>query len=45
MLKDLDIAPGDWAEVKSLMLLIEKLPHQLAGHNRCRFVSKSEGLD
>ena len=56
MLKDLDTAPDDpaelrrinallAAEVKSQALLIEKLQHQLAGHNRHRFGSKSEGLD
>ncbi|OED49358.1 transposase [Rhodobacteraceae bacterium (ex Bugula neritina AB1)] len=56
MLKDLDTAPDDpaelrrinallAAEVKSQALLIEKLQHQLSGHNRHRFGSKSEGLD
>ena len=33
------------AEVKSQALMIEKLQHQLAGHNRHRFGSKSESLD
>lgn len=56
MLKDLDIAPEDPAElravnrllageVKALTLKVEQLQHQLAGHNRHRFSSKSEGLD
>jgi len=56
MLNDLDIHPEDpsglrqmnrllAAEVKSQALLIEKLKHQLAGHNRHRFGSKSESLD
>jgi transposase len=56
MLKDLDIAPEDPAElravnrlladeVKALTLKVEQLQHQLAGHNRHRFGSKSEGLD
>ena len=56
MLKALDILPEDptelravsrilAAEVKSQALLIEKLKHQLAGHNRHRFGSKSESLD
>ena len=56
MLNDLDIGPDDpaelrrantllAAEVKSQALLIEKLQHQLAGHNRHRFGSKSESLD
>ena len=56
MLNDLDLLPEDAsglrqmnrllaAEVKSQALLIEKLKHQLAGHNRNRFGSKSESLD
>jgi transposase len=56
MLKDLDIAPDDPAElravnrlladeVKSQALLIEKLKHQLAGQNRHRFGVRSESLD
>lgn len=56
MLKDLDITPDDPAElravnrlladeVKSQALLIEKLKHQLAGHNRHRFGVRSESLD
>jgi len=56
MLNGLDIHPEDpsglrqmnrllAAEVKSQALLIEKLKHQLAGHNRHRFGSKSENLD
>ena len=56
MLKDLDIAPEDPVElravnrllaeeVKALTLKVEQLQHQLAGHNRHRFGSKSEGLD
>ena len=56
MLKDLDIAPEDPAEmrivnrlladeVKALTLKVEQLQHQLAGHNRHRFGSKSESLD
>ena len=56
MLNDLDLLPEDpsglrqmnrllAAEVKSQALLIEKLKHQLAGHNRHRFGSKSESLD
>ena len=56
MLKDLDIAPKDPAEmravnrllaneVKALTLKVEQLQHQLAGHNRHRFGSKSESLD
>lgn len=56
MLNDLDIAPEDPAElravnrlladeVKALTLKVEQLQHQLAGHNRHRFGSKSEGLD
>ena len=32
-------------ELKSRDILIEKLKHQLAGHNRHRFGAKSEGLD
>lgn len=56
MLKDLDIAPEDPVElravnrlladeVKALTLKVEQLQHQLSGHNRNRFGSKSEGLD
>lgn len=56
MLKDLDITPDDPAElqavnrlladeVKSQALPIEKLKHQLAGHNRHRFGVRSESLD
>ena len=56
MLNDLNIGSDDpaelrranallAAEVKSQALLIEKLQHQLAGHNRHRFGSKSESLD
>jgi len=56
MLKDLDITPEDPAEmrvvnrlladeVKALTLKVEQLQHQLAGHNRHRFGSKSENLD
>jgi transposase len=56
MLKDLDIAPDDpgelravnrllAAEVKALSLKVEQLQHQLHGHNRHRFGSKSESLD
>lgn len=56
MLKDFDTLPEDpselravskllAAEVKSQALMIEKLKHQLAGHNRHRFGSKSESLD
>ncbi|WP_120631585.1 IS66 family transposase [Ruegeria sp. EL01] len=56
MLNDLDIGSDDpdelrranallAAEVKSQALLIEKLQHQLAGHNRHRFGSTSESLD
>lgn len=33
------------AEIRSRDLLIEKLKHQLAGHNRHRFGASSEGLD
>ncbi|MCI4665466.1 MAG: IS66 family transposase [Neomegalonema sp.] len=33
------------AEIRSQALLIEKLKHQLAGHNRYRFGASSEGLD
>ena len=33
------------AEVKSLTLKVEQLRHQLSGHNRHRFGTKSEGLD
>ena len=32
-------------EVKALTLKVEQLQHQLAGHNRHRFGSKSESLD
>lgn len=32
-------------EVKALTLKVEQLQHQLSGHNRNRFGSKSEGLD
>lgn len=56
MLKDLDIAPEDPAElkainqllakeVKALSLKVEQLQHQLHGANRHRFGSKSESLD
>ena len=56
MLKDFDITPDDPAElravnrlladeVKALSLKVEQLQHQLHGHNRHRFGSKSEGLD
>ena len=56
MLRDFDALPEDpselravskllAAEVKSQALMIEKLKHQLAGHNRHRFGSKSESLD
>ena len=56
MLKDLDITPDDPAElravnrlladeVKALSLKVEQLQHQLHGHNRHRFGSKSESLD
>ena len=56
MLNDLQTLPDDPAELKGLVgllagelksrdLLIEKLKHQLAGHNRHRFGSKSESLD
>lgn len=56
MISDLDIQSDDpeelrrvnvmlAAEVKSQALLIEKLQHQLAGHNRHRFGSKSESSD
>ena len=56
MLKDLDITPEDPAElrvvnrlladeVKALSLKVEQLQHQLHGHNRHRYGSKSEGLD
>ena len=33
------------AEVKSLTLKVEQLRHQLSGHSRHRFGTKSEGLD
>lgn len=53
MLKDFDAAPDDPAElkaanklladeVKALTLKVEQLQHQLHGHNRHRFGSKSE---
>lgn len=56
MLETLDIPPEDPAElraanrlladeVKALTLKVEHLQNQLAGHNRHRFVSRSEGLD
>ncbi len=56
MLNDLDITPNDPEElravnrlmadeVKALSLKVEQLQHQLHGHNRHRFGSKSEGLD
>lgn len=56
MLNSLDITPDDPAElrsvnrlladeVKALSLKAEQLQHQLHGHNRHRFGSKSEGLD
>ncbi len=56
MLKDLDITPDDPAElravnrlladeVKALSLKVEQLQHQLHGHSRHRFGSKSETLD
>lgn len=56
MLNTLDILPDDpaelravstllAAEVKALTLKVEQLQHQLAGHNRHRFGSKSESLD
>jgi transposase len=56
MLNDLEILPEDPSrlremvsvlagELKSRDLLIEKLKHQLAGHNRHRFGAKSESLD
>jgi transposase len=56
MLNDLKSLPADpvelqgmvtllASEVKSQALLIEKLQHQLHGHNRHRFGSKSESLD
>jgi len=56
MLNDLKSLPDDpselkglvtllTSEVKSQALLIEKLQHQLHGHNRHRFGSKSESLD
>ena len=56
MLNDLDITPDDPAElrvvnrlladeVKALSLKVEQLQHQLHGHNRHRFGSKSEQLD
>jgi transposase len=56
MLNDLETLPDDPSrlremvsvladELKSRDLLIEKLKHQLAGHNRHRFGFKSESLD
>jgi len=56
MLNSLDILPEDptelrevsellVSEVKALSLKVEQLQHQLHGHNRHRFGSKSEGLD
>ena len=56
MLNNLDITPDDPAElravnrlladeVKALSLKVEQLQHQLHGHNRHRFGSKSESLD
>lgn len=56
MLSSLDITPDDPEElrsvnrlladeVKALSLKVEQLQHQLHGHNRHRFGSKSEGLD
>ena len=56
MVDDLETLPDDPAELKALVgllgnevksqaLLIEKLKHQLAGHNRHRFGAKAEGLD
>ena len=56
MLNDLDFTPNDPEElravnrlladeVKALSLKVEQLQHQLHGHNRHRFGSKSEGLD
>ena len=56
MLKDFDTTPDDPAElkvanklladeVKALTLKVEQLQHQLHGHNRHRFGSKSESAD
>ncbi len=56
MLNDLETLPDDPSrlreivsvlagELKSRDILIEKLKHQLAGHNRHRFGAKSESLD
>ncbi len=56
MLNDLRTLPDDADELKALVgvlgnelksrdILIEKLKHQLAGHNRHRFGSPSESLD
>lgn len=56
MLNSLDIIPDDPEElrsvnrlladeVKALSLKIEQLQHQLHGHNRQRFGSKSESLE
>ncbi len=55
MLKDVDIAPEDPAELRAVnrlladevkaLTLVEQLQHQLHGHNRHRFGSKAEGSD
>ncbi|MCP4320049.1 MAG: IS66 family transposase, partial [Hyphomicrobiales bacterium] len=56
MLNDLKSLPDDPSELKDLVtllatevksqaLFIEKLQHQLHGHNRHRFGSKSESLE
>ncbi|MEP2472791.1 MAG: IS66 family transposase zinc-finger binding domain-containing protein [Paracoccaceae bacterium] len=56
MLSSLDITPDDHEElrsvnrlladeVKALSLKVAQLQHQLHGHNRHRFGSKSEGLE
>ena len=56
MLKDFESLPDNPAdlkalvglmgnEIKTLTLKVQKLQHQLEGHNRHRFGSKSEGLD
>ena len=56
MLNDLKSLPDDQVELKGLVTLltselknrdlkITDLKHQLAGHNRRRFGTKSEGLD
>ena len=42
--KDARIADCE-AEIKAQAMLIEKLKHQIAGHNRHRFGVKSETLD